>query len=363
MHAPDYVGGGLVNVVAELETRLSGSAPSPGLTDDLATAIPQADSYVLVLFDGLGDHQLDHPNARRLAASRCGAVDASFPTTTTVSLATIATGLPPAGHGLLGYQLWLPETEHVTATIKWTTLWGDPVEIDFDGFLPQTTWERLSAAGAEPIALQPANFAGSTLTRVLYRGARFEGYHDMADAVDAAASLVRPERRLVMLYVPQVDFAAHVAGQDSPLYEDALDAASEVWERLAQQLPAGTAAVGIADHGHVDIPPERRTVIATGDHEGRQFAGDARVVFVHGEGVSLAEKLPATWVPRDEMEDWWGPGPRHQSFEERAPDGVLVADPGHAILHKYSDDRLVGQHGGLTPEELRVPLLVEESRR
>jgi hypothetical protein len=167
----------------------------------------------------------------------------------------------------------------------------------------------------------------------------------------------------VVLYVPQVDFAAHVAGQESQLYEDALDVASEVWERLAQQLPAGTAAVGVADHGHVDIPPERSSVISDEDHEGRQFAGDARVVFVHGEGASLADKLPATWVPRGEMEDWWGPGPRHPSFEERVPDGVLVADPGHAILHKYSDDRLIGQHGGLTPEELRVPLLVAESRR
>lgn len=363
MRPPDYAGGGLVNVVAELERRMTGSAPSPGLRDDLASVIPDADSYVLVLFDGLGDHQLDHPNARRLAASRRGAVDASFPTTTTVSLATIATGLPPAGHGLLGYQLWLPQVERVMATIKWTTLWGEAVEFDHDNFLPTTTWERLAAAGAEPIALQPANFDGSALTRVLYRGARFEGYHDMGDAVTAAATLARPERRLVVLYVPQVDFAAHVAGQQSEMYADALDVASEVWERLAQQLPAGTAAIGIADHGHVDVLPEHRVVIATEDHEDRQFAGDARVVFVHGEGASLAERLPATWVPRSEMEHWWGPGERHPSFEDRVPDGVLVADPGHAILHRFSDDRLVGQHGGLTPEELDVPVLVEESRR
>jgi hypothetical protein len=363
MRSPDYAGGGLVNVVAELERRLTGSSPSPGLRDDLAAVIPDAGSYVLVVFDGLGDHQLGHPNARRLAASRCGAVDASFPTTTTVSLATIATGLPPAGHGLLGYQLWIPEVERVMATIKWTTVWGEAVEFDHDGFLPETTWERLTAAGAEPIALQPADFEGSPLTRVLYRGARFEGYHDMGDAVSAAAALVRPKRRLVVLYVPQVDFAAHVAGQQSEAYADALDVASEVWERLAQQLPAGTAAVGVADHGHVDVPPERRVVITTEDHEGRQFAGDARVVFVHGEGESLAERLPATWVPRSEMEAWWGPGARHPSFEDRVPDGVLVADPGYAILHRFSDDRLVGQHGGLTPEELDVPLLVEESRR
>jgi len=363
MRPPDYTGGGLVNVVAELERRLSGTAPSPGLRDDLAALIPSASSYVLVLFDGLGDHQLGHPNAGPMLASRRATVDASFPTTTTVSLATLATGLPPAGHGLLGYQLWLPETGHVMATIKWTTLWGEAIEYDHDNFLPETTWERLVAAGAEPIALQPANFEDSTLTRVLYRGARFEGYHDMADAAAAAASLAEPAGRLVVLYLPQVDFAAHVAGQQSETYSEAMAVVAEVWERLGQQLPRDAVAVGIADHGHIDVPIQRRTFIPKADHEHLTFAGDARVVFVHGDGAALAERLPATWIPRDEMEHWWGPGPRHPEFEARAPDGVLVVDPGHAVLHRFSDDRLVGQHGGLTPEELEVPLLVADSRR
>ncbi|MCB2224267.1 MAG: alkaline phosphatase family protein [Actinobacteria bacterium] len=363
MRPPDYRGGGLVNVVAELERRLIGTAPSPGLHDGLAAAIPPADSYVLVLFDGLGDRQLSHPGAAPLRAARAGTVDASFPTTTTVSLATMATGLPPSRHGLLGYQLWVPETGHVVATIKWTTLWGEPIPFDHDHFLPETVWERLAAAGAEPVVVQPAHFEGSPLTRVLYRGSRFEGYHDMDEAATAAAQLVAPPGRLVVLYVPQVDFAAHVAGQRSEMYDEAIGVAARVWERLAALLPAGAAAVGIADHGHVDIPPERRAAIPKAAHEGRHFAGDARVVFVHGEGASLAEGLPAAWVPRADMQHWWGPEPRHPSFEARAPDGVLVVEPGHAVLHRFSDDRLVGQHGGLMPEEVQVPLLVAASRR
>ena len=66
--------------------------------------------------------------------------------------------------------------------------------------------------------------------------------------------------------------------------------------------------------------------------------------------------------PREKMEAWWGPGPRHPAFAERAPDGVLVADEGRAILHRFSDDRLIGQHGGLTPAEMTVPLLVAGGR-
>ncbi|NIR38999.1 MAG: hypothetical protein GWN07_24305 [Actinobacteria bacterium] len=81
-------------------------------------------------------------------------------------------------------------------------------------------------------------------------------------------------------------------------------------------------------------------------------------MFVRNGDASLAEDLPAQWVDRRDMEHWWGPGERHASFERRAPEGILVADPGHALLHRHSDERLIGQHGGLTEEERRIPLLV-----
>ena len=42
MNGPDYSGGGLVNLMAELELRLIGSAPNPGLDPDLAATIPDA---------------------------------------------------------------------------------------------------------------------------------------------------------------------------------------------------------------------------------------------------------------------------------------------------------------------------------
>ena len=51
---PDYAGGSLVNLISEIEHRLIGSAPSPRLHPNLAEYIPDSDTYVLCLFDGLG---------------------------------------------------------------------------------------------------------------------------------------------------------------------------------------------------------------------------------------------------------------------------------------------------------------------
>lgn len=356
---PDHAGGSLVNLAAELERRLTGTARNPGLHAEVAAAIPAADSYVLMLFDGLGDHQLADPTAAPLRHSRAAAIDAGWPTTTTVSLASIATGSTPAQHGLLGYQMRLPEAGLVVNTIKWTTQWGAPLEFDPEGLLPAPNlWERLRAAGREPVTLQPWNFDDSPMSRMLYRGCRFEPWDDEDDAADAAADLAKVPGRLIFFYFPHVDFAAHVAGQASEDYAEAMIAAGRAWERLCRRLPSGAVAIGTADHGHVDVPEQHQIRIPDRAHDDRDFGGDPRAPFVYGEVESLAAELGVEWASRQDMEHWWGPGRRHPSFADRAPDGVLLPPPGRIVLHRHADERLIGQHGGLTTEEMRVPLLV-----
>jgi hypothetical protein len=354
---PDYDGGSLVNLVAELESRLTGSSPSPRLHPHLADLIPIGESYVLFLFDGLGALQLDHPAATALAASQQAAIDAPFPATTTVSLATIATGLPPSQHGLLGYQLWMPELDTVVNTIKWTTLWGEPVDFDTRTLLPEPNlWERLVAAGREPITVQPGNFLGTPLSAALYRGCRFEPAYTVDEIIDATVQLAAEPGRLIFSYLPHVDFAAHVHGQDSAEYTEALGTVAAAWHRATHRVPAGVTLLGTGDHGHVDF--SRQVKIPKPDHAGRTFYGDGRAMFVKGDGVALAETLPATWYPLESVKGWWGPGPHHDQFHARAPDGVLIADDDTLLLHRFSDDRMVGNHGALTDAERLVPLLV-----
>ena len=200
---PDYLGGSLVNLVAEFEWRLTGAAPSPRLHAELGSQIPQANTYIFLLLDGLGTHQLDHPAAASLAASMRGTIDAPFPTTTTVSLASIATGLPPRRHGLLGHVIWLPELAQTVNSLKWIGPGGQPVDVDTDGFLPTPNlWERLAGAGVEAITVQPGQFDRTPLSRAVYRGCRFEAIWDMDEFVRAVVDLSSRDRRLIFAYLP-----------------------------------------------------------------------------------------------------------------------------------------------------------------
>ena len=356
---PDYDGGSLVNLVAELEHRLTGASVSPPLHPHLAGHIPTAETYVLCLFDGLGAGQLGHPAARPLADSMRATIDCPFPATTTVSLSVLATGLPPSQHGLLGYQAWIPELEVVANTIHWTSLTGKPLDYPLESFLPAPNLaERLGAVGVEVITIQPAHFHDSPLTAVLFRGCRFEGIYSIEEWVDAVVQLAAQPNRLVVAYLPNVDFAAHVGGQESDAYAEAVAVVAGAWQAMCNRLPAHAVAVGTADHGHIDFPKDKQFKISEQDHTGRIFYGDGRAMFVKGDGASLAARVPATWVPLEDMILWWGPEPRHPQLAARLPDGVLIADDDVLLLHRFSDDRMVGNHGALTDAERVIPLLV-----
>ncbi|MFV1971895.1 MAG: hypothetical protein ACC683_12945, partial [Acidimicrobiia bacterium] len=150
----------------------------------------------------------------------------------------------------------------------------------------------------------------------------------------------------------------HVGGQSSSEYNEAMATVNETWRGLMERLPDSVTLVGTADHGHVDIAEDHKVRLGENAGKNRVLYGVERAMFVKGDGESLAEGIPATWVTHEELPDVWGPGPMHASFEERRPDGILFAEDNYAVFHKHSNDRLVGYHGGLMAEEREIPLLV-----
>lgn len=364
--APDYSGGSLNNLVAELEWRLAGSAPSPRLRTDVADCIPTAATYILFLIDGLGVHQLRHPAAGGLASSHRGTIHAPFPTTTTVSLACVATGLPPARHGFIGHFLLLDGHPRPVNGLRWIDTAGRPVASYAAGLLPAPNlWERLGAAGVEAVTVQPDAFAGTPLTKSLYRGCRFEGVTGTDELVRATVELARVPGRLLFVYYHLVDVAAHMQGPSSRAYAHALADASNAWDRIAARLPSHVAMVGTADHGVLSIPEPGKLRLRSRDTPGLTLFGDPRSLYVTGprERIEdLGRCLPAVWHPLEALALLWGAGAdsgtRVQPSRVHKPSGAFLADRGRVLLPGHMDTRLVGYHGGLEPEEVEIPVLL-----
>lgn len=353
---------GLANLVAEIETRLIGTSPTAPLPSHESSVIPDGTTYVLALFDGLGTQQLQHRMAQPLLASLQGSIDAPYPSTTTVSMSTVATGLEPISHGTIGHQMWVPDVQAVVNVLKWMTPTGTAVDYPTTDWLPAPNlWERLTSAGVEAITIQPGNFINTPLTKSLYRGARLEPVFATDERIDATVQLAREPNRFIFVYFAEVDVSAHIGGQDSDLYREALRGASQVWDSLTARLPDHAVLIGTADHGHIDYSDKAKLLIRDQAYNALTFFGDPRVLMIKGDldlATRLAGETGATIVDRAMLVSRLGSGDPHPDLEARLPDVTLDAAPGTLLLPRSFDRRLIGYHGGLLPAERRIPLLV-----
>jgi len=354
--APSYDGSGLVNLVAELERRLVGSRPFPGLAD--TSAVPEADTYVLVLFDGLGLAQLEHAGAATFRSTQAGTIDSPFPSMTNVSLATVATGLSASQHGQVAHLTWYPDLEMVVNTLKWVTPGGEPVPYDYASLLPRPNfWERLRSGGIEPITVQPADFQTSPLTREMYRGARFEGAWSESDLAQATVALASEPGRLIFTYVPFVDYAGHVFGQGSVEFADAMGLAATIWDEIVRDLPPGAAVLGTSDHGLMEVTEADKVVVRDPRFDTLRLAGDPRGVQIWGDEVLAHELAAVTGGRLVDPTPLLGPA-MTDIARSRLGEMLLLAPPGKVIVPRGFDKRLRCYHGGLSPVELEIPLLV-----
>ena len=130
--------------LAELIPAVLSSIGTPGFANVLD--LPPAPAVCVLLIDGLGAellraHAGDAPVlSAALAAGRD--LTAGFPSTTAVSIGSIGTGLPPGGHGILGYKVAIPGAGRLMSSLQWDRS-VDPLR-----WQPCTTaFERAVAAG------------------------------------------------------------------------------------------------------------------------------------------------------------------------------------------------------------------------
>lgn len=356
--APSYDGHGLVNLIAEIEGRFTGDPAWSGLSSDLAASIPDASTYVVVLFDGLGIAQLEHPDAAGLRAAMAGKLDAPFPTTTSVSLATVATGLPPSKHGQVAHLTWLEDVGQIVNTLKWVNLAGDPVTYDYRSLLPAPNlWERLRLGGFEPITVQPGDFNASPLTRATYRGARFESIWDHQELAEATVQLAAERKRLVFSYFPAVDVSGHVFGQTSDEFAAAIRQAVRVWETIATGLPRDAVLLGTADHGLSEFTEAQKQIVRDPRFDDLRLGGDTRGVQMWAEPELVEAFADLTSGTVCDPSDLVGPD-LDPVARSRLGESVVLAPDDKAIIPKGFDKRLRCYHGGLSPREMEIPLLV-----
>jgi hypothetical protein len=373
--------------VATLADVLPGAAAALGvpvsrgdLPDDplgLTTALAGARRVLVLLVDGLGADLLrahtDLAPTLAALARPVGDLSAPCPSTTPVSLATLGTGLPPGSHGILGFVTDVPGEDRTLNHVQW----ADDPDPDLWQARP-TVFEQAQAAGVATTAVGPYAYAGSGLTRAVYRGATYTGAVSHGDLCALVLrSLSATPRALVYGYIPELDLTGHVRGVDSPSWRAQLTLVDALVEQLVTGLPDDAALLVTADHGMLDVPHETRLDLdaepALADGV-RVLAGEPRARYVHTL-PGAADDVLARWrellgdrawvVGRDEATASGVFGRVDDALAARIGDVVALARGSWALVtpeREPGPSRLAAYHGSLTATELAIPLLVARGR-
>jgi predicted AlkP superfamily pyrophosphatase or phosphodiesterase len=294
---------------------------------------------------------------------------AGFPSTTSTSLSSVGTGLPPGEHGMLGYRLMVPGTGRLMNFLKWDQ------DVDPLQWQPkETMFERLSRAGVDVTHVSSPRFAESGLTRSVFRGARFSGAEPPdVRAERALQALEAAAPSLVYLYYADLDFVGHAAGVGSQAWCDQLGYVDALVHWLAERLPQESSLYVIADHGMVDVPNEHR-IDADTDWELRAgvalLGGEARARHVYAHSGAERDVL-AIWSERldgvaavrcreDAIAEGWFGSAVEPHMRQRIGDVVVAMRGDWAVVaseREVVESRLIGMHGSMTAAERLVPLL------
>ncbi|MBU1692632.1 MAG: alkaline phosphatase family protein [Verrucomicrobia bacterium] len=383
-YAPEYRGNSIVNLLASLLRARGGRSPHPGLEGFPAGAFRAARRAVYLVLDGLGEYQLQWylkqaGKSPFFAAHPRQVITTVFPATTAAAVTTFATGAPPYEHGILGWHLHLGDLGMVSTILMGVTRTGTPMaKPDF----PLKEYLRLpSYLESVPGRRSLISYGAIPDSRYSRAGLR---WHE-SSACTTLTGLVRQVvafargrgRALAYAYWPGLDSLCHEWGcfhAKTMRHMIALDGAMA---RLCAALKkTGTALVVTADHGLVDTPPERcielRDVPGFYDCLAMLPSGDAREVscFVRPARLNRFRGILRTslrhacaCVEGDALVQggFFGRGKQHPALSQRVGDFVLIAREGYAFNTTPPGMRSGfkrGNHGGMSPEEMRVPLYV-----
>jgi len=396
---PHYAGLGIANLPATIAALLGGGLPGAcqplqrGLWADWGDGLER---IVLVVLDALGYLQLRSAMDKdgglvfhRLAEAGCLVpITSTFPSTTNNVLSTLWTGYSPAAHGVLAYELYLRELGVAASTLFFWPVhyrrqdalaeWG----IEPERFIPVPGLaEQLAVQGITTRSFVSKAYSESILSKIHRRGVQevisFVAAGDLWLGLQRTIERHASEKLFLVAYWDTIDGVTHQYSPDDDMWAVELRGVSWTMETgfLSRLTPAqreGTLLLLTADHGGVATPPE--AAIQLDDHPALRDAlslppmGESRTPFLHTRGDTFSdvqtyvhERLGESFVTltREQVltSGLLGPGPVYVETSHRLGDLVCLARGDYYLARDEHQLKMLGRHGGLSPEEMLVPLL------
>ena len=383
---PDYDGGSIVNLAASILDALGVQPPNRPCRGELLPAdlLTSRSGIVLLVCDALGLNQLRYglgsqrmPCLGRLASKSFGLqqLTSVFPSTTTAALTSLSTARTPSQHGILGHKQWVDEVGQVCDMLRYCT--ATPPHVTFDEELTSvvpTMFELLNAQGVANFNISANAYEGTAFSATLTRGSSCLGYRSISEIPHLIESTMGAAPSFHFAYWAMVDTLAHIYGATSghssgnpsllelSLIDLVIAELVEVCDRHNRLL------LIVADHGQTNLTPERSLAL-DGDVAAllrHVPGGGRRAAYLTTDDPQRLAALPQLQqgdievVETDRaVDDGWFGGDC-EPFRSRLGQLIVLPTADRQILFDYGHGLhpFRGAHGGLSADEMLVPLLV-----
>jgi predicted AlkP superfamily pyrophosphatase or phosphodiesterase len=371
---------------ANTVARIIGIEDAPFAFNTLALQdlVGAPDHLVFVLADGLGMNFVDKMDSSSFIPGHLATEMLTvFPSTTPAAMTTLATGKWPCQHAVVGWHTYVPAFDDVSTIIRYQRT-SDEKQLTELGVAPEQVYpmpSQLRRGKRDSLLLQPDFIAGSVYSSYWTGGAATEGYEKLSEAMEAIPKrLVKAQRpTFTYLYTSEVDKSAHDHGAYHAKTWAKVRELDAILEQLAASLPASARLVVTADHGHLDSQKETSHTITSLDDEliklsTRKPSGDIRVMYlaVPEENVRRFQEIfkdrygdDFLLLTLEEVEclELFGPGPISERTLPRLGSIIAVSTSTATLdyrkaLGEKDKPPAVSHHSGLTPDEMRIPLVI-----
>lgn len=379
MLKPDY-SNSIVNLVSSLALGLgaedNGYEPLAAMAEMSFGRRP----LVLLVLDGLGDIFLQGSPNSFLCGHRKGRLTSVFPPTTAAAVTSFFTGVAPQQHAITGWHTYFKELGAVATVLPFMPRYRGACFSDA-GIYPAQLLGHDSLLNVLPLpchAVLPSNLVDSDYSQTLTGHATRHGYETLADMFTTLESLVEPDNpALIIAYWPELDSLAHSHGMGSAeVAAHFLELDQGCRDTLTLLKARGAAVLVSADHGLIDTCPEH--MIYLEDHPqlaatlSLPLCGEPRCAYCYVRSDCredfeeyVTAKLGHACILRKSRElideGYFGTGLPDPRLVDRVGEYVLLMKENYTIKDRLLNEKVFqqkGVHGGLSGQELYVPLII-----
>lgn len=358
------------------------------------------DVVVLFLVDGFGWRFFkkfqDAPFLKRLTdEGQLEKLTAQFPSTTAAHVTTIHTGLPVGQSGVYEWFYYEPQVDRIITPLLFSYA-GDKDRDTLKGVVKanklypnQTLYQELGVLGIESHFFGVRDYTPSTYSNIVMKGAELHSFKTLPEALINLGILLESNNTpaYINFYFENIDSTCHKYGPTATQTEAEIEAYLLIMDYFFTRIFRGKKKVLLlmtADHGASEVDPKTTIFL----NKEKRFKGVERFFKTNRSGEYLVPAGSARDMFLDVKE---GMLDEAQDFLAARLDGkaevvktawliencyfgakvskIFRARVGNLVIlpHRYEsvwwyeknrfEQRFYGHHGGLTPQEMEIPLI------